>query len=63
MAVQEARILIWDLDKLKLFILKKPYLQSILDNILGKDVVKKLITITNNYTNFISNIRNDNVSP
>lgn len=62
-AVQESRILIWDLDKLKLLILKEPYLQSILDNILSKDVVKKLIIITDNYTNFISNIRNDNVSP
>lgn len=63
MAVQESRILIWNLDKLKSFIFKEPYLQSILDNILGKDVVKKLTVVTDNYTNFISNIRNDNVNP
>ncbi|RWS31268.1 popeye domain-containing protein 3-like protein, partial [Leptotrombidium deliense] len=46
MALEECRVIIWHRDKLKLSIADEPYLQAVMDNILGKDVVKKLLFVT-----------------
>lgn len=42
-ALEESQILVWNRDKLKLSISSDRYLQTILDHILGKDIVKKLM--------------------
>ncbi|KAI1292819.1 Blood vessel epicardial substance [Halotydeus destructor] len=46
MALEESRLIIWHRDKLKLSICNEPYLQAVLDNVLGKDVVRKLLFVT-----------------
>ncbi|XP_063704057.1 popeye domain-containing protein 3 [Culicoides brevitarsis] len=45
-AMEESRVLIWHRDKLKLSIMGDPFLQSVIDHILGRDVVKKLMQVT-----------------
>ena len=50
-ALEESRLLVWNRDKLKLSISSDPYLQTVLDNILGKDVVKKLLLVTDSVGN------------
>ena len=50
-ALEESRLLIWNRDKLKLTISSDAYLQAVLDNILGKDVVKKLLLVTDTISN------------
>ncbi|KAH7640065.1 hypothetical protein DERF_014164 [Dermatophagoides farinae] len=42
-ALEESQLLVWNRDKLKLSISSDRYLQTILDHILGKDIVKKLM--------------------
>lgn len=46
MALEESRLMTWHRDKLKLSICSEPYLQTVIDNVLGKDVVKKLLFVT-----------------
>lgn len=46
MAMEESRVLIWHRDKLKLSIMGDPFLQTVFDHILGRDVVKKLMQVT-----------------
>lgn len=46
MAMEESRLLIWHRDKLKLSIMTEPFLQVVFDHILGRDVVKKLMQVT-----------------
>lgn len=46
MAMEESRVLIWHRDKLKLSIMTEPFLQVVFDHILGRDVVKKLMQVT-----------------
>ncbi|XP_075154327.1 popeye domain cAMP effector bves isoform X2 [Haematobia irritans] len=46
MAMEESRVLIWHRDKLKLSIMSEPFLQTVFDHILGRDVVKKLMQVT-----------------
>ncbi len=50
-ALEESRLLVWNRDKLKLTISNDNYLQSVLDNILGRDVVKKLLLVTDSMGN------------
>lgn len=44
--MEESRVLIWHRDKLKLSIINEPFLQTVFDHILGRDVVKKLMQVT-----------------
>lgn len=44
-AMEEARVLIWHRDKLKLSIITDQFLQAVFDHILGRDVVKKLMQV------------------
>lgn len=44
--MEESRVLIWHRDKLKLSIMEDPFLQTVVDHILGRDVVKKLMQVT-----------------
>lgn len=44
--MEESRVLIWHRDKLKLSIIAEPFLQTVFDHILGRDVVKKLMQVT-----------------
>uniref|UniRef100_U5EPS9 Putative popeye domain protein n=1 Tax=Corethrella appendiculata TaxID=1370023 RepID=U5EPS9_9DIPT len=46
MSMEESRVLIWHRDKLKLSIMAEPFLQAVFDHILGRDVVKKLMQVT-----------------
>lgn len=42
-ALEESQLLVWNRDKLKLSISSDRYLQILLDHILGRDIVKKLM--------------------
>lgn len=44
--MEESRLLIWHRDKLRLSIINDSFLQTVFDHILGKDVVKKLMQVT-----------------
>lgn len=44
--MEESRVLIWHRDKLRLSIINDSFLQTVFDHILGKDVVKKLMQVT-----------------
>lgn len=46
MAMEESRVLIWHRDKLRLSIINDSFLRTVFDHILGKDVVKKLMQVT-----------------
>lgn len=50
-ALEECRLLIWHRDKLKLTISNDQFLQAVFDNILGKDVVKKLLLVSESSCN------------
>ncbi|XP_043280462.1 popeye domain-containing protein 3-like isoform X2 [Venturia canescens] len=45
-AMEESRILLWHRDKLKLSIMSDQFLQAVFDHILGRDVVKKLMQVS-----------------
>lgn len=42
-ALEDSQFLVWNRDKLKLTISSDRYLQTILDHVLGRDIVKKLM--------------------
>lgn len=44
--MEESRVLIWHRDKLRLSIINDSFLRTVFDHILGKDVVKKLMQVT-----------------
>ncbi|XP_031628557.1 blood vessel epicardial substance isoform X2 [Contarinia nasturtii] len=46
MAMEESRVLIWHRDKLRLSIINDSFLRTVFDHILAKDVVKKLMQVT-----------------
>ena len=43
--MEESKILLWHRDKLKLSIISDKFLQTVLDHILSRDVVNKLIQV------------------
>lgn len=45
-ALERCRLVVWNRDKLKLTISGDSFLQAVFDNVLGKDVVKKLLFVT-----------------
>lgn len=45
-AIDESKVLIWHRDKLKLSIINDEFLQAVFDHILGRDVVKKLMQVS-----------------
>ncbi|XP_058794873.1 popeye domain-containing protein 3 isoform X2 [Phymastichus coffea] len=45
-AMEESRVLLWHRDKLKLSIITDQFLQAVFDHILGRDVVKKLMQVS-----------------
>ncbi|KAF6211397.1 hypothetical protein GE061_011909 [Apolygus lucorum] len=45
-AMEESRVLLWHRDKLKLSIITDQFLQAVFDHILGRDVVKKLLQVS-----------------
>ncbi|XP_017879043.1 blood vessel epicardial substance-like isoform X1 [Ceratina calcarata] len=45
-AMEESRILLWHRDKLKLSIISDQFLQAVFDHVLGRDVVKKLMQVS-----------------
>jgi hypothetical protein len=50
--MEEARVLLWHRDKLKLSIITDQFLQAVFDHILGRDVVKKLMQVSVRYLLF-----------
>lgn len=49
-AMEESRVLLWHRDKLKLSIITDQFLQAVFDHILGRDVVKKLLQVSETMT-------------
>lgn len=49
-AMEESRVLLWHRDKLKLSIITDQFLQAVFDHILGRDVVKKLMQVSETMT-------------
>ncbi|XP_049845298.1 popeye domain-containing 2-like [Schistocerca gregaria] len=45
-AMEESQVLVWHRDKLKLTIITDQFLQAVFDHILGRDVVKKLMQVS-----------------
>ncbi|XP_074102883.1 popeye domain-containing protein 3 isoform X3 [Cotesia typhae] len=45
-AMEDSRILLWHRDKLKLSIMTDQFLQAVFDHILGRDVVKKFMQVS-----------------
>ncbi|XP_018909159.1 popeye domain-containing protein 1 isoform X2 [Bemisia tabaci] len=45
-AMEDSRVLLWHRDKLKLTIITDQFLQAVFDHILGRDVVKKLMQVS-----------------
>ncbi|XP_015792564.1 popeye domain-containing protein 3 [Tetranychus urticae] len=50
-ALEECRLIVWHRDKLKLIISGDNYLQTLMDSVLGRDVVKKLLFVTDTISN------------
>ncbi|CAG9787934.1 unnamed protein product [Diatraea saccharalis] len=46
MAMEESRVLVWHRDKLKLSIMSDEFLQAVFEHILGRDVVHKLMQVS-----------------
>ncbi|XP_077293501.1 popeye domain-containing protein 1-like isoform X3 [Arctopsyche grandis] len=46
MSMEDSRVLIWHRDKLKLSIMTDQFLQAVFDHILGRDVVHKLMQVS-----------------
>ncbi|XP_043209794.1 popeye domain-containing protein 3-like [Amphibalanus amphitrite] len=44
-SLQESRVLVWHRDKLKLNIMEDQFLKAVFDNVLGRDVVQKLLQV------------------
>lgn len=53
-ALEECRLIVWHRDKLKLIISGDFYLKSLMDCMLGRDVVKKLLFATDTISNNLS---------
>ncbi|VVC33089.1 Hypothetical protein CINCED_3A015398 [Cinara cedri] len=50
-AVEDSRVLLWHRDKLRLSIITDQFLYTIFDHILGRDVVKKLMQVSETMSN------------
>ena len=44
-ALEECSLLVWHRDKIKLAIMEDPHLQTVLDHVIGRDVVRKLMQV------------------
>jgi len=44
-ALEECSLLVWHRDKIKLVIMEDPHLQAVLDHVVGRDVVRKLMQV------------------
>ncbi|KAK8788837.1 popeye domain-containing protein 1-like [Amblyomma americanum] len=49
-AMERCRVIVWNRDKLKLTISGDSFLQAVFDNVVGKDVVRKLLFVTETTT-------------
>ena len=54
-ALEETKVLVWHRDKLKLTLMENPYLHTVFEHIVARDVVKKLTQVSSNlwYKNFL----------
>ncbi|XP_075552400.1 popeye domain-containing protein 1-like [Dermacentor variabilis] len=50
-AMERCRVVVWNRDKLKLTISGDTFLQAVFDNVVGKDVVRKLLFVTESTQN------------
>ena len=48
-ALEETKVLVWHRDKLKLTLMENPYLHTVFEHIVARDVVKKLTQVSGNY--------------
>ncbi|XP_053212946.1 popeye domain-containing protein 3-like isoform X2 [Panonychus citri] len=53
-ALEECRLIVWHRDKLKLIISDDIYLKTLMDSVLGRDLVKKLLFVTDTISNNFS---------
>ena len=44
-ALEETKVLVWHRDKLKLTLMENPYLHTVFEHIVARDVVKKLTQV------------------
>ena len=48
-ALEETKVLVWHRDKLKLTLMETPYLYTVFEHIIARDVVRKLAQVTKTY--------------
>ena len=48
-ALEDCSILVWHRDRIKLEIMGDPFLQAVLDHVVGRDVVRKLMQVLSNH--------------
>ena len=54
-ALEETKILVWHRDKLKLILtMSDPFLKTVLDHVVARDVVKKLTQVRRQLTHFFA---------
>jgi len=46
-ALEDSSVLVWHRDRIKLEIMGDPFLQAVLDHVVGRDVVRKLMQVHN----------------
>ena len=51
-ALEETKVLVWHRDKLKLTLMETPYLFTVFEHIIARDVVRKLAQVSFQFLNF-----------
>ena len=53
-ALEECSVLVWHRDKIKLQIMEDEHLQAVLDHVVGRDVVRKLMQVNRIHSSLLS---------
>ena len=51
-ALEETKVLVWHRDKLKLTLMETPYLFTVFEHIIARDVVRKLAQVSFQFLDF-----------
>ena len=52
-ALEETKVLVWHRDKLKLTLMERPYLHTVFEHIIARDVVRKLTQVITFYIKIV----------